>query len=123
MILECKVPHSSTPDAFDIFTMASALGNIIQDDNLQVQGYDIVDFYDRYTKVSVFLYWLFNSHPSIRLNIVKGGNSTSYVFGFSRKITFLTRIMMDYKKIRSLGFVSPKQKWRLKRHLSLMITF
>ena len=56
MILECKVQHSSTPDAFDIF-MASALKNIIQGENLQVQGYDIVDFYDRYTKVSDFLYW------------------------------------------------------------------
>ena len=29
MILECRVPLPSTPDAFDIFTMASAVGNII----------------------------------------------------------------------------------------------
>ena len=65
MILECKVPHLSTPDAFDIFTMASALGRIIQEENLQVQGYEIVDFYDRYAKVSDYLYWLFNSHPSV----------------------------------------------------------
>ena len=54
MILECRITNSSTPDAFDIFTMASALGNIIQGENLQVQGYEIVDFYDRYTKVSDF---------------------------------------------------------------------
>ena len=63
MILECKVPHSSTPDAFDIFTMASALGNIIQDDNLQVQGYDIADFYDRYTKVSDFFILVIQQSP------------------------------------------------------------
>ena len=49
MILECNVPHSSTPDAFDIFAMASSWSLI---ENLQVQGYDIVHFYDRYTKVS-----------------------------------------------------------------------
>ena len=66
MILECKVPHSSTPDAFEIFSMASALGNIIQVENLQVHGYEIVDFYDRYTKVSDFLYWLFKSYLPVR---------------------------------------------------------
>ena len=51
MIFECKVPHSSTPDAFDMFTMASTWSSI---ENLRVQGYDIVDFFDRYTKVSDF---------------------------------------------------------------------
>ena len=61
MILECKVPNSSTPDAFDIFSMASALESI-QGENLKVNGYDIVDFYDQYTKVSDFVYLLFNSH-------------------------------------------------------------
>ena len=67
MVLECKVPNSSIPDAFDIFTMASALGNIITlsqiselnltsySENLEVQGYEIVDFYDRNTTVSDFL--------------------------------------------------------------------
>ena len=65
MILECKLPNSSTPDAFDIFTMTSAHGSLIQVENLQVQGYEIVDFYDRYTKVSDFKYYLFNSHPNV----------------------------------------------------------
>ena len=65
MILECKLPNSSTPDAFDIFTMTSAHESLIQVDNLQVKGYEIVDFDDQYTKVSDFLYWLFNSHPPV----------------------------------------------------------
>ena len=65
MILECKLPNSSIPDAFDIFTMTSAHGSLIQGENLKVYGYDIVDFDDQYTKVSDSLYWLFNSHPSV----------------------------------------------------------
>ena len=65
MILECKITNSSITDAFDIFTMATALGNIIQSENLQVQGYEIVDFDDQYTKVSDFSYGLCNSHPSV----------------------------------------------------------
>ena len=35
----------------------------------------------------------------------------------SRHVLIFDEIMMDYKKIQSFGFVSTKQKWRLKHHL------